>query len=41
MGRWFTFKKKKNEDKSKVLDRGSIVILDDATGTILLYLMFF
>ena len=33
MGRWFTFKKDKNEDKSKVLERGSIVALDDTTNT--------
>ena len=33
MGIWFTFKKEKKEEKSKVLDRGSVVTIGDTTGT--------
>ena len=33
MGGWFAFKKYKKEGKSKVLERVSIVTLDDTTNT--------
>ena len=33
MGRWFTFNKEKKEEKQKVLERGSIVNIDDKIDT--------
>ena len=33
MGRLFTLKEEKNEDKTKVIQRGSIVTIYDTTGT--------